>query len=51
MYEKKNGKQRFFLFFFTLLIVICCGFFHLTNVLIVSHFRQKRLLNAPQCKC
>ena len=31
--------------FFTLSTVTCCGFFLVTNVLIVSRFGQKCLLN------
>ena len=30
----------------TLSMVICCGFLFVTNVLFVSHFGQKHLLNA-----
>ena len=39
-------------FFLTLSMVICCrGFFLVTNVRLVSRFRQKRLLNALNVKC
>ena len=40
----------FFLFFFTLWTAIRCGFLLVTNVLIVSRFGQKRLLNALNVK-
>ena len=43
--SRRGIENCFYFFFLTLSTVICCGFFLVTNVLSLSCFGQKRLLN------